>query len=53
MDEEFNNLIVQIVGFTWMFFMLSPLWICLILGISAHFIPGSKVEPEVNLNKEK
>jgi hypothetical protein len=52
MDEETKNLAVRIVGFTWMFFMMSPLWICLILGISAHFIPGSKAEPEVNLNKE-
>jgi hypothetical protein len=52
MTEEIANLAVQIVGFTWMFFMLSPLWICLALGISAHFIPGSKVELEVNHNKE-
>lgn len=46
MDEEFNNLAVRIVGFTWMFFMMSPLWICLILGISAHFIPRSKESKE-------
>jgi hypothetical protein len=46
MSNEMESLVVQIVGFTWMFFMFSPLWICLILGISAHFVPRSKESKE-------
>ena len=46
MSNEIDVLVVRIVGFTWMFFMFTPLWICLILGISAHFVPRSKENKE-------